>query len=97
MVALTVATMGVVTTISQFWVLPARDPQRHRGGCRSCAGKFGRQYLRCREPVADRHHSDANGFDGQWRAGLAVSLVIGAALVFTVSAALVNSRRRNTD
>jgi MFS family permease len=95
MMALTLATMGVVTTISQFWVLP---PAILSGGAAAAglalANSVG-SISGVVSPWLIGIIQTQTGSTGNGVLGLAVSLVIGAALVFTVPAALVNSRRRS--
>jgi D-galactonate transporter len=97
MIALTLATMGVVTTISQFWVLP---PAILTGGAAAAglalANSVG-SVSGVVSPWLIGIIQTQTGSTGNGVLGLAVSLVIGAALVFTVPAKLVNSRRRNAD
>jgi D-galactonate transporter len=97
MIALTLATMGVVTTISQFWVLP---PAILAGGAAAAglalANSVG-SISGVVSPWLIGIIQTQTGSTGIGVLGLAVSLVIGAALVFTVPAKLVNSRRRHAD
>jgi MFS family permease len=95
MIALTLATMGVVTTISQFWVLPPAI----LSGAAAAAGLALANSVGSISGVVSPWLigiiQTQTGSTGNGVLGLAVSLVIGAALVFTVPAALVNSRRSN--
>ncbi|GAB5094933.1 MULTISPECIES: MFS transporter [unclassified Caballeronia] len=94
MIALTIATMGVVTTISQFWVLP---PAILSGGAAAAGLALANSVGSISGVVSPwligiiQTHS---GSTGNGVLGLAVSCVIGALMVFTIPAALVNSRRR---
>ncbi|WP_277185382.1 MFS transporter [Caballeronia sp. BR00000012568055] len=95
MIALTLATMGVVTTISQFWVLPPAI----LSGAAAAAGLALANSVGSISGVVSPWLigiiQTQTGSTGNGVLGLAVSLVIGAALVFTVPASLVNSRRNN--
>lgn len=94
MIALTIGTMGVMTTISQFWVLPPAI----LGGAAAAAGLALANSVGSISGVVSPYVigliQTGTGSTGNGVLGLAVSLVIGSALVFTVPAALVNSRRR---
>ena len=87
--------MGVVTTISQFWVLP---PAILSGGAAAAGLALANSVGSISGVVSPwvigviQTHS---GSTGNGVLGLAASCVIGSLLVFTVPAALVNSRRRN--
>jgi MFS family permease len=95
MIGLTLATMGVVTTISQFWVLP---PAILSGGAAAAGLALANSVGSISGVVSPwvigviQTHS---GSTGSGVLGLAASCVIGSLLVFAVPAALVNSRRRN--
>ena len=101
MIALTVGTMGVMTTISQFWVLPPAI----LGGAAAAAGLAVANSVGSISGVVSPYVigliQTATGSTGNGVLGLAVSLIIGSVLVFTVPAKLVNSRKRealkNTD
>ena len=64
MIALTIGTMGVMTTISQFWVLPPSDAERRCGRRGTRAGELDRQRFRGRQSVCDRTDPDWHGIDG---------------------------------
>ncbi|SAL60834.1 major facilitator transporter [Caballeronia peredens] len=94
MIGLTLATMGVVTTISQFWVLPPAI----LSGAAAAAGLALANSVGSISGVVSpwligviQTHA---GSTGNGVLGLAVSCVIGSLLVFTVPARLVNSARR---
>jgi D-galactonate transporter len=95
MIALTVGTMGVMTTISQFWVLP---PAIFSGAAAAAglalANSVG-SISGVVSPSVIGFLQTTTGSTGSGVLGLAVSLLIGSALVFAVPAKLVNSRRRN--
>ncbi|KQR78481.1 MFS transporter [Burkholderia sp. Leaf177] len=94
MVALTIGTMGVMTTISQFWVLPPAI----LGGAAAAAGLAVANSVGSISGVVSPYVigliQTATGSTSNGVLGLAVSLVIGSVLVFTVPAKLVNIRRR---
>jgi MFS family permease len=94
MIALTIGTMGVMTTISQFWVLPPAI----LSGAAAAAGLALANSVGSISGVVSPYVigviQTTTGSTGNGVLGLAVSLVIGSALVFTVPARLVNSRRR---
>ena len=94
MIALTLGTMGVMTTISQFWVLPPAI----LGGAAAAAGLAVANSVGSISGVVSPYVigliQTATGSTGNGVLGLAVSLIIGSALVFTVPAKLVNSRKR---
>jgi hypothetical protein len=94
MVALTVGTMGVMTTISQFWVLPPAI----LSGAAAAAGLAVANSVGSISGVVSPYVigliQTTTGSTGNGVLGLAVSLVIGSVLVFAVPAKLVNSRRR---
>lgn len=96
MIALTVGTMGVMTTISQFWVLPPAI----LGGAAAAAGLALANSVGSISGVVSPYVigliQTATGSTGNGVLGLAVSLIIGSVLVFTVPAKLVNSRKRET-
>ncbi|WP_174362609.1 MFS transporter [uncultured Caballeronia sp.] len=96
MVALTIGTMGVMTTISQFWVLPPAI----LSGAAAAAGLAVANSVGSISGVVSPYVigliQTATGSTGNGVLGLAVSLVIGSVLVFTVPAKLVNVRRRET-
>jgi hypothetical protein len=93
-IALTLGTMGVMTTISQFWVLPPAI----LGGAAAAAGLAVANSVGSISGVVSPYVigliQTATGSTGNGVLGLAVSLIIGSALVFTVPAKLVNSRKR---
>jgi D-galactonate transporter len=90
MVALTIGTMGVMTTISQFWVLP---PAILGGGAAAAgialANSVG-SISGVVSPYVIGWVQTSSGSTGAGMFGLAVSMVIGSILVFTVPAKLVN-------
>jgi D-galactonate transporter len=90
MFALTVGTVGVMATISQFWVVP---PAILTGGAAAAGialvnsvGSISGMV----SPYVIGWVQTAYGTTGAGVFGLAASLVIGSILVFTVPAALVN-------
>ena len=90
MVALTVGTVGVMATISQFWVLPPAI----LGGGAAAAGialvnSVG-SISGVVSPYVIGYVQTAYGSTGAGVFGLAASLIIGSVLVFTVPAKLVN-------
>ncbi|MBB5501465.1 MFS transporter [Paraburkholderia sp. MM5384-R2] len=94
MIALTIGTMGVMTTISQFWVLPPAI----LGGAAAAAGLALANSVGSVSGVVSPYVigliQTGTGSTGNGVLGLAASLIIGSALVFTVPAALVNGRRK---
>jgi MFS family permease len=94
MAALTVGTMGVMTTISQFWVLP---PAIFSGAAAAAglalANSVG-SISGVVSPSLIGFVQTATGSTGNAVLALAASLVIGSVLVFTVPAKLVNSPRK---
>jgi D-galactonate transporter len=90
MVALTIGTVGVMATISQFWVLPPAI----LGGGAAAAGIALVNSVGSISGVVSPYVigwvQTAYGATGAGVFGLAVSLVIGSLLVFTVPAKLVN-------
>ena len=90
MVALTIGTVGVMATISQFWVLPPAI----LGGGAAAAGIALVNSVGSISGVVSPYVigwvQTAYGTTGAGVLGLAVSLVIGSVLVFTVPAKLVN-------
>ncbi|SAL04328.1 major facilitator transporter [Caballeronia calidae] len=95
MIALTVGTMGVMTTISQFWVLP---PAIFSGAAAAAglalANSVG-SISGVVSPSLIGFVQTATGSTGNAVLALAASLVIGSVLVFTVPAKLVNSARKS--
>ncbi len=93
MVGLTIGTMGVMTTISQFWVLPPA----FLGGAAAAAGLALANSVGSISGVISPSLigviRNATGSAGAGVLGLSVSLLIGGALVLLVPPALVNSRR----
>jgi D-galactonate transporter len=93
MVALTIGTIGVMATISQFWVLPPAI----LGGGAAAAGIALVNSVGSISGVVSPYVigwvQTAYGTSGAGVWGLAVSLVIGSVLVFTVPARLVNVNR----
>lgn len=93
MVALTIGTMGVMTTISQFWVLP---PAILSGGAAAAgialANSIG-SISGVVSPYVIGWVQMSSGTTGAGVLGLAASMVIGSLLVFTVPAKLVNTAR----
>jgi MFS family permease len=94
MIALTVGTMGVMTTISQFWVLPPA----FLGGAAAAAGLALANSVGSISGVVSPSLigviKTASGSAGAGVLGLSVSLVIGGVLVLLVPASLVNVRRK---
>ena len=94
MIALTVGTMGVMTTISQFWVIPPA----FLGGAAAAAGLALANSVGSISGVVSPSLigiiKQASGSAGAGVLALAVSLVIGGLLVLFVPATLVNNRRR---
>ncbi|WP_321796794.1 MFS transporter [Caballeronia sp. J97] len=97
MIALTVGTMGVMTTISQFWVLP---PAIFSGAAAAAglalANSVG-SISGVVSPSLIGFVQTATGSTGNAVLALAASLMIGSVLVFTVPAKLVNSSRKARD
>jgi MFS family permease len=97
MIALTIATMGIMTTISQFWVLPPAI----LGGAAAAAGLAVANSVGSISGVVSPYVigliQAGTGSTGYGVLGLAVSLVIGSALVFTVPAWLVNTGGRKAE
>lgn len=90
MVALTVGTVGVMATISQFWVLP---PAILTGGAAAAGIAFVNSVGSISgvvSPYVIGYVQTAYGTTGAGVFGLAASLIIGSILVFSVPAALVN-------
>lgn len=90
MVALTVGTVGVMATISQFWVLP---PAILTGGAAAAGIALVNSVGSISgvvSPYVIGYVQTAYGTTGAGVFGLVASLVIGSILVFTVPAALVN-------
>jgi MFS-type transporter involved in bile tolerance (Atg22 family) len=87
--------MGVMTTISQFWVLPPAI----LSGAAAAAGLALANSIGSVSGVVSPYVigliQTGTGSTGNGVLGLAVSLIIGSVLVFTVPAALVNSRRKD--
>ncbi|MDR5856210.1 MFS transporter [Caballeronia sp. LZ062] len=94
MVALTLGTMGVMTTISQFWVLPPA----FLGGAAAAAGLALANSVGSISGVVSPSLigviKTATGSAGAGVLGLSVSLVVGGVLVLLVPATLVNVRRK---
>lgn len=97
MVALTIGTMGVMTTISQFWVMP---PAILAGGAAAAgialANSVG-SLSGVVSPYVIGWVQETTGSTGGGVLGLAASMVIGGLLVFTVPARLVNLKRSGAD
>ncbi|MBC8752252.1 MULTISPECIES: MFS transporter [Paraburkholderia] len=94
MIALTIGTMGVMTTISQFWVLPPA----FLSGAAAAAGLALANSVGSISGVVSPSLigviKTATGSAGAGVLVLSVSLVIGGLLVLLVPPALVNNRRR---
>ena len=93
MIALTIGTMGVMTTISQFWVLP---PAILSGGAAAAGIALTNSVGSVSgivSPYVIGWVQQSSGTTGAGVLGLAASMVIGAVLVFTVPAKLVNVPR----
>ncbi|MGA7780064.1 MAG: MFS transporter [Paraburkholderia sp.] len=94
MIALTIGTMGVMTTISQFWVLPTA----FLGGSAAAAGLALANSVGSISGVVSPSLigviKNASGSAGAGVLVLSVSLVIGGLLVLLVPPTLVNSPRR---
>lgn len=92
MVALTIGTMGVMTTISQFWVLP---PAVLGGGAAAAgialANSIG-SISGVVSPYVIGWAQTTTGSTGAGVLSLAASMVVGSLLVFGVPAALVNHK-----
>jgi D-galactonate transporter len=90
LVALTIGTVGVMATISQFWVLPAAI----LSGSAAAAGIAFINSIGSISGVVSPYViglvQTAYGTSGAGVFGLAASLIIGSVLVFAVPAALVN-------
>ncbi|MFJ4293826.1 MFS transporter [Cupriavidus sp. NPDC089707] len=95
MLALTLATMGIMTTISQFWTLPPAI----LGGAAAAAGIALANSVGSISGVISPYLigwvQTNTGTTGNGVLVLAGSLVIGGLLVFTVPARLVNIGRRD--
>lgn len=93
MIGLTIGTMGVMTTISQFWVLPPA----FLGGAAAAAGLALANSVGSISGVVSPSLigviKNATGSAGAGVAVLSVSLLVGGALVLLVPPALVNSNR----
>ena len=90
MVALTIGTVGVMATISQFWVLP---PAILSGGAAAAGIALVNSVGSISgvvSPYVIGYVQTAYGSTGAGVFGLAASLIIGSVLVFTVPAKLVN-------
>ncbi|MFM0150290.1 MFS transporter [Paraburkholderia sp. RL18-085-BIA-A] len=94
MIALTIGTMGVMTTISQFWVLPPA----FLSGAAAAAGLALANSVGSISGVISPSLigviKNASGSTGAGVLVLSVSLLIGGLLVLLVPPKLVNSRRR---
>lgn len=93
MVALTIGTMGVMATISQFWVLP---PAILGGGAAAAGIAFVNSVGSISgvvSPYVIGWVQTSSGTTGAGVLGLAASMVVGSLLVFTVPAKLVNLAR----
>lgn len=94
MVGLTIGTMGVMTTISQFWVLPPA----FLGGAAAAAGLALANSVGSISGVVSPSLigviKNATGSAGAGVLVLSVSLLVGGVLVLLVPPALVNARRR---
>ncbi len=90
--ALTIGTMGVMTTISQFWTLPPAI----LGGAAAAAGIALANSVGSISGVVSPYligwMQTHTGTTGGGVYGLAISMVIGSLLVFSIPARLVNSR-----
>ncbi|GAB2903823.1 MFS transporter [Paraburkholderia jirisanensis] len=93
MIALTIGTMGVMTTISQFWVLPPA----FLGGAAAAAGLAFANSVGSISGVVSPSLiglvKTATGSAGAGVLALSVSLVVAGLLVLLVPPALVNRRR----
>ncbi|CAN7340114.1 MFS transporter [Variovorax paradoxus] len=90
MVALTIGTVGVMATISQFWVMP---PAILSGGAAAAGIALVNSVGSISgvvSPYVIGYVQTAYGSTGTGVLGLAASLIIGSVLVFTVPAKLVN-------
>lgn len=97
LLALTVGTIGVMATISQFWVLPSAILT---GGAAAAGIAFVNSVGSISgvvSPYVIGLVQTASGTSGAGVFGLAASLVIGSLLVFTVPAALVNVAKSKRD
>ncbi len=94
MIGLTIGTMGVMTTISQFWVLPPA----FLGGAAAAAGLALANSVGSISGVVSPSLigviKNATGSAGAGVLVLSVSLLVGGALVLLVPPSLVNSPRR---
>jgi hypothetical protein len=94
MLALTIGTMGIMTTISQFWTLPPAI----LGGAAAAAGIALANSVGSISGVISPYLigwvQTSTGTTGNGVLVLAASLVIGGALVFAVPASLVNIGKR---
>lgn len=95
LIALTIGTMGVMTTISQFWVLPPAVLT----GAAAAAGIALANSIGSISGVVTSYViggiQTATGNTGYGVLGLSVSMIIGSLLVFANPAKLVNGRRRD--
>ena len=87
-------TMGVMTTISQFWAVPRRS----LGGAAAAAGialaNSVRQHFRRDQPLSDRLDATTTGSTGGGIVGIAASMVLGSLLTFLVPARTSIPRRQ---
>lgn len=97
LLALTIGTIGVMATISQFWVLPSAILS---GGAAAAGIAFVNSVGSISgvvSPYVIGLVQTASGTSGAGVFGLAASLVIGSLLVFTVPATLVNVAKNKRD
>ena len=92
-IALTVGTMGVMTTISQFWTLPPAI----LGGAAAAAGIALANSVGSISGVVSPYligwFQTHTGTTGGGVYGLAISMIIGSVLVFAVPARMVNNKQ----
>jgi len=90
MVALTIGTVGVMATISQFWVMPSPILSGGAAAAGIALVNSVGSISGVVSPYVIGYVQTAYGSTGAGVFGLAASLIIGSVLVFTVPAKLVN-------
>ncbi|WP_027730359.1 MFS transporter [Variovorax paradoxus] len=90
MVALTIGTVGVMATISQFWVMPSAILSGGAAAAGIALVNSVGSISGVVSPYVIGYVQTAYGSTGAGVFGLAASLIIGSVLVFTVPAKLVN-------
>ncbi len=94
LLALTVGTVGVMATISQFWVMPAAILTGGAAAAGIALVNSIGSISGIVSPWVIGVIKTASGSAGAGVLGLAVSLIVGALLVFAVPAALVNVAKK---